>query len=98
MKRLVAERSSGIDKEREVVEILKSHAGEYFVANSEQILSQFERSIELMSRFEAQYRSKSLGTGLDAQIIKIFVFPSHAWPFPKFISVEEHLPEQVDLT
>ena len=92
VKRLVAERSAGLERERAVVEVLKAHAGEYFVSSSEQILSQFERSGELMRRFEAHYRSRKLGDGLDAQVVRIFVFPSHAWPFPKFVAVDDCLP------
>lgn len=97
VRRLIGERFSGIDSEKKMIEKFKKFAGEFFVSNTELLLSQYERSFTSMELFEKMFRSKK-GTNvseMDSQDIKLYVFPSHVWPFPHFVSIEEYLPDEV---
>ena len=96
VRRLVAERYSGLDTEKKMIEKFKQYAGEFFVHSSEALISQFEKSVTTMEAFEVMFkRRRGKQSEVDAQSVKLFVFPSHVWPFPHFVSIEEYLPAEV---
>ena len=97
IKRLAIEKSQGNEREKDMIEKFKEFAGDFFINPTETLLSQFEKSKSVMNTFEAHFRRKFKGAlEVDLQTIKIFVFPSHIWPFPKFLSIEEYLPNDVN--
>ena len=95
VRRLVGERFSGLDTEKKMIEKFKQFAGEFFVHSSEALVGQFEKSVSTMESFEAMFRRRRGKSEVDGQSVKLFVFPSHVWPFPHFVSIEEYLPGEV---
>ena len=97
IRRLVSEKYQSVEKERGMVEKFKEYAGDYFIHLTETLLLQFEKSSEVMTVFEQHFKrsSKKSQLSIDLETVKIFVFPSHVWPFVKFIQVEEYLPGDV---
>ncbi len=95
VRRLVGERFSGLDTEKKMIEKFKQFAGDFFVHSSEALISQFEKSLSTMESFEVMFRRRRAKSEVDSQSVKIYVFPSHVWPFPHFVSIQEYLPTEV---
>lgn len=100
IRRLVSDKSTGISREREMVDRMEKLAGEAATHPSHMILQQFERSTEGMKSFEElmvrkQSRQTASTPSIDVQTVRIYVFPSHIWPFPKLITVDDVLPAEM---